>query len=969
MYLKSIKLKGFKSFADNTNILFNKEITAIVGPNGSGKSNIVDAVRWVLGEQSAKSLRASSGMSDVIFSGSKTRDELKKASVSLVFDNSDNYLNSEFNEVEIKREVYKTGENDYFINGAKVRLKDVHELFLDKGAGQNAFNIISQGNIVDIVNYKPLERRILFESAAGVLKYKKRKEEAIRKLDRTKINISSIRLVIDELSETVLPLKKQSEDAKKYLEIKDDLVNTEIALIANDIEEYNKRYNDLKYDLENLYDDLKKADSFVDLKDIEALKLENLKLDDNISKLNYELIKINDNLSTLNSDKLILEERSKFKIDKETINENILTLKNKEAQLKKDVNVYMHELNDLNKKSLDNKNSLSNLEDKLLSIKLNRTNTNNYMEDSEKRILFLKNKKEILEQNLLNKEGLPRSVRNILNNPLLKNIYNTIGGIIDIPIKYSTAINTALGFSSNFLVVKDFNAAKNAINYLKDNNLGRATFFPLDTIKSRYSNPNLNDNEFLGIASDLVEYDDKFRNIVENQLGNVLIVNDINSLNKIAKLTNYRYKIVSLDGDVSFPGGSISGGNESLNKDYKYELNKTINALNEEETKLNKLIKQYEEYNNEFINLNNKKESYYEETFKLNEIINNKTTTFNELKAEYESLEKELSSMDNIINNTLDKEIINLIDKISNLKEEKILLENNLLNLKDKKDDVQNNILTLENDYKIKNNEINNINSQTKEIEIELSKLEVKIENLLVNLSEEYELTYEAASEKYILDIDVNLARDKVKRLKRVMNKLGEVNTGSIKEYDRLKTRYEFLQQQEEDLLTSSEDLEEIILEMDEIMIDKFKESFEEVRVEYKKVFKDIFKGGRGDLYLTNPEDILNTGVEMIAIPPGKKITSTMALSGGEKSLAAISLLFAILNIKPVPFIILDEAEAALDEANVDLFGEYIREKQKNSQFILVTHKKRMMEYADVLYGVTMQESGVSKLVSAKLSD
>ncbi len=968
MYLKNIKLNGFKSFADKTTITFNNDITAIVGPNGSGKSNIVDAIRWVLGEQSVRSLRASTSMSDVIFSGSKTREELKKASVSLTFDNSDNYLNTEFEEVEIKRVVYKTGENEYFINATKVRLKDIHELFLDKGAGQNAFNIISQGNIVDIVNYKPLERRVLFESAAGVLKYKKRKEEANRKLERTKQNISSLKLVLDELAITIGPLKRQSEDAKKYLEIKDDLESTEISLITYDIEQLNNKYSDLKIELENLNDLLNSANNIIKLKDIEALKLENLKIEDEINNLNSKVILINKNKAVLTSDKIILEERSKYNENKTITNDNIIALRKEESELKKELNVLEHEITTLVSKYNSIVSDISNFEDKILNLKIKRTNLNSALEQNSKNILMFKNKIEILENNLENNVFLPKAVKSILENHRFSGVHNVIGKLIDVPIKYSKSIEIALGFASNFIVVNNFDVAKECISYLKEYNLGRATFFPLDTIKSRYVDVNIDDEDYYGIASDLVSFDLKYKNIVENQLGNVLIVKDLNSIKRISKNTNYKYKLVSLDGDISFPGGSVTGGREELSRNYNNDLKLAKEELKEKEINEAKLIKDYEAIDKEYISLNNQKEDLDVNSFKLGELLSLKRNTHKNLKEDYDNILKNINNLDNIINNKVEEELIKIINLISKDETELEITENLLDDLKNKKDSHIEKINSLEREYKEKVTEDNKINNKIKETEIEISKLEIKLDNLLVSLGEDYNLTYEAAREQCLELGDINLAREKATKLKKIFKTLKDINIGSIKEYERLNTRYEFLSNQKEDLLKSSQELENIIIEMDEIMIDKFRESFKKIKEEYKKVFKEIFNGGKADLYLTDPNDILTTGVEMVAIPPGKKLTSTIALSGGEKALAAISLLFAILNSKPVPFIVLDEAEAALDEANVELFGKYINKKQKESQFILITHKKKMMEYVDVLYGVTMQESGVSKLVGTKLT-
>ncbi len=479
MYLKSIKAIGFKSFADKTNIEFNKEITAVVGPNGSGKSNIIDAIRWVLGEQSVKSLRGSDVMSDVIFSGSSSRDALKKASVSLTFDNKDQYLKSDFEEVEIKREVYKTGENEYYINNVKVRLKDIHDLFLDTGAGQGAFNIISQGNITEIVNSKASERRVIFESAASVLKYKKRKEEALKKLDKTKSNLASIKLVIDELVTTVKPLKKQSEDAKKYLELKKEVEALEIALISHDIEESSNEFKDLELEINDLN---LKVNNFSNLKEsveIESAKLEIVKIDDEISKINTSIININDEISKLSSEKQITIERQKYSGSNVSINETLVKLKEEESELKKKIEVFKTEIEKLNSEKKDILKEVDEISNNLIMLKIKRTNINGTIDGYSKNILRIQNKMDILEHNISSGDIYPKSVRSILNNFKFTKVHNTIGNLIDIPADYQVAINITLGFAANFIVTDDFAAAKECINYLKLNDLGRATFFLL----------------------------------------------------------------------------------------------------------------------------------------------------------------------------------------------------------------------------------------------------------------------------------------------------------------------------------------------------------------------------------------------------------------------------------------------------------------------------------------------------------
>lgn len=976
MYLKSIKAQGFKSFADKLDLEINPGITGVVGPNGSGKSNIVDAVRWVLGEQSVKSLRGQSGMTDVIFSGSESRDPQKRAMVALTFDNNDNYLKSDFKEVEIKRVVYATGENEYYINNTRVRLKDVTDLFIDSGAGSNAFNIISQGNVTDIVNSKSVDRRVIFESAAGVLKYKKRKEESLRKLEKTEENLMRIKLVIDELAKTVEPLKEQSAVASEYLNFKNELESIDIALIAKEITDFNLEYNTLKNEIENLKDKLvtfKASD--VDEK-IESLKFKNLELENKINDKKEELLKITEDISTLNSEKKLTIERGKYEAKSEVVDANLLRLKEMSLNLDKTIAVSTKDVTDIEKSINNEREKIEEVKNELLVVKVKKSNSSNALMEANKSLFLLQNKIDILENNILSADNAPVSVRNILNNPRLHGIHNTIGKLIDIPDKYLIATDIALGGSANYIVVEDENAAMTAIDFLKERKLGRATFYPLNVIKSRFVNNDvINDIKsikgYIGILSDLINYDIKYKNIIENQLGQVIVVDNVKTLNTIGKLIDYKYRIVSLDGEILHVGGSITGGTSKKNSmlNEKNELAK----LKEDEQKLKidieNLTAEVQNYDKTLADLEEKEMVLNKYTILLNDELFNKKTNLSKIMEEYKEVQSELDGLNDLKSNKLDKHLEELLESISELTKSKEMLEKDIKNMSSEKQDVTDQINDLEHKQREYNNSYNALNNELKTKEVSVGKIEVKLDNLLETLNNEYNLTFESASLNYTLEMDYDIAKDRVNNLKREINKLGNVNIGAIEEYERVNKRYEFLTTQRSDLENASIELKDIISQMDDIMIDKFAKSFNAIKGEFSKIFKLMFKGGKGELELSDPNDLLNTGIEIIAIPPGKKINSPLSLSGGEKALTAICLLFAMLKIKPSPFVILDEAEAALDEVNVDMFGKYLNEEKDRSQFIVITHKKRMMEYADSLYGITMQESGVSKIVSAKLEE
>ena len=974
MYLKSIRAQGFKSFADKLDLEIHPGITGIVGPNGSGKSNIVDAVRWVLGEQSVKNLRGQNSMSDVIFSGSESREGQKRAMVALTFDNTDKYLHSDFAEVEIKRIVYSTGENEYFINNSRVRLKDITDLFIDSGAGSSAFNIISQGNVTDIVNSKSSDRRVIFESAAGVLKYKKRKEESLKKLEKTEENLTRIKLIITELSKTVEPLKEQSIVAKKYKEIKGELENIDIALIVRDINEINSEYSVLKTEIEGLKENLLTLKTSDIDAELEKLKLQNIELEDKINEKREELLRISDTLNSLNSEKQITLERQKYEVDNKKIDDNLLKLKEQELSLKKNIDVTARDVAEIEASIAEERKKGEEVKNRLLVLKVKRSNTNNSLMEKSKALYLLQNKIDILENNILNAENTPVSVRNILNNPRLFGIHNTIGKLIEIPERLVVALDVALGNAANYIVVDDDTAAINAIEFLKERKLGRATFFPLSIIKSRYVNKEVIDDiknihGYIGILSDMLTFDEKYRSIIENQLGQVIVVENANTLNVIGKLINYKYRIVSLDGEIQHAGGSITGGTSKKNSmlNEKNELNKLKDDYNKLNVLINSLTKELENYDKEIAEAEEREIVLDKYVILLNDELFNKKTSLSRITDEYNNLTSELAGMEDLKSNKLNDHLVDLLEQINKTSKDRDIINNDIKRIKREKDDIVDQINTLEKNMREANSNYNSVNNELKNKEVLSGKLEVKLDNLLDVLNDEYNLTYDYASVSYTLDMDPDLAREKVNNLKRELNSLGNVNLGSIEEYERLSKRYDFLNNQKSDLENSSSELKEIIEQMDDIMVEKFKKSFMDIKDAFADIFKLMFKGGRGELKLSDPDDLLNTGIDIIAIPPGKKINSPVFLSGGEKALTAICLLFAMLRVKPSPFVILDEAEAALDEVNVDMFGKYLSLEKMNSQFIVITHKKRMMEYCDSLYGITMQESGVSKIVSAKL--
>lgn len=979
MYLKSIKAVGFKSFADKIELDIKDGITCIVGPNGSGKSNILDAVKWVLGEQSVKTLRGTGSMSDVIFNGSKSRSPMSRASVALTIDNSNHYLKSEFNEIEVKRVVYRTGENEYYLNNAKVRLKDITDLFIDSGASRDAYNIISQGTVEDIVNSKPEARRVIIEEAAGVLKYKKHKEESLRKLEKTKDNLNTINLLISELETSLEPLRIQSIKAKKFNEYKDNLKNLEIALIVNDIKKINLEYNKLKArneELKSLIEELT-AKINKDTATLEVSKLSNLEVESTLNKLNQNLVELERQIADTNAKKTMILERKKLNSNNDATLNNVLNLKEEILSIGKNINSLEDEIKALNSKKDELKTTLDSIDNEELILRKNYVTESNEYNRKNKELLELNNKIDILNNNILNEVNIPLPVKSILNNPRLKGIYNTVGKLLTFDDAYMSAIETTLGASINYLVVDSETSVKQAINYLKEQRLGRATFLPLNIIKPKYLDSNIidslkNTTGFIDTAINLVKYDKAYDNIMQNLLATTIIVKDIDALNSIAKHLNYKYKVVSLDGDISYAGGSISGGakknSNSILKD-RYELTKLeTNKVNLEtnirviDTKINTLNQEQEE-------IKNKKNKVNNEYIELKETINRKNISLAELQSNYKDKENTIKNNEAILNNTVDIELDNILKSYYELNGKKDNLLRTIKDYKEKLETARGDLAELELNIKNKNHSLNKYNSEFNSNEITLGKYDVKLDNYLLTLNEEYTMTYEKALHEIDTNIDIETTRLQVSKLKSSIKDLGEVNLGSIAEFERVNERYTFLTTQKDDLVKSIEELETAIASLDEIMKERFKATFASVNMEFQKVFKILFRGGEGHLELTDKDNLLETGVEIIAQPPGKKLSSITLFSGGERTLTAISLLFAILNVKTVPFVILDEVEAALDEANVDVFGKYLETRKDKSQFIIITHKKRTMEYADTLYGITMQEEGVSKLVSVRMEE
>ena len=1181
MFLKRLDIIGFKSFADRIGVDFVPGVTAVVGPNGSGKSNITDAIRWVLGEQSAKSLRGSK-MEDIIFAGSDTRKALNFAEVSLTLDNQDQGIGLDYNEVSVTRRVSRSGESEFYINKQPCRLKDIIDLFMDSGLGREAFSIISQGKVEEILNSKAEDRRTIFEEAAGVLKYKNRKKKAEVKLFETQDNLNRVNDILHELESQVEPLKIQASMAKDFLEKKEELEKIEVALTVFEIEDLHQKWENLSKQLEEHQQEELKLSSDLQVKEAKIVETRDRisALDESITDLQNVLLHASEELEKLEGRKEVLKERKKNAAqNKEQLKTNITELTEKISQLQKNRDMQAESVNELGEqvhslqaklKEKQEKLQLftENIEEKIDSLKseyiellnqqagaknelkyidqqleqqerkssrLDSENTkyiqerqiaqskmeqiqslladfqkqladqvvafrdqqrkletvkNNY--EKQEKMLYqayqllqqAKSRKEMLEEMEEDYSGFFQGVKEVLKarDHKLKGIEGAVAELVTVPKEYETALETAFGGALQHIVVDTEQNARTAIQYLKQHSYGRATFLPLSVIKGRpLSAAQLssiqNHPSLIGTAVSLVRFESRYAEVMNNLLGNVVITKDLKGANELAKILQYRCRLVTLEGDIVNPGGSMTGGavkqktSSLLTRKGELEdlkaklvimeektasLEKTVKSLKEEvqvtDQQLDEIRKNGEElrlneqavkgelreaelgvkninerlaiydlekgqFSDEKNGLLKRKDELFNalETYQVNvteldtqivklteqktsDLTSKETLTneINDLKVEFASKNEQFTNIKERFTLTIE-DLEESEKKLALYTEDLSLLSSEMTNsssgeeqleaaakLKQQDKEATLQLITTRRqerlslvdvleDMELEAKELKRLHKGMivvlKDEEVKINRLDVELENRLTHLREEYLLSFEGAKEQYPLTIPVEEARKKVKLIKLAIEELGSVNLGAIEEYERVSERYEFLNEQKSDLQEAKDTLYQVIEEMDIEMKKRFEQTFNGIREHFEPTFRALFGGGRADLVLTVPEDLLNTGVEIVAQPPGKKLQNLGLLSGGERALTAIALLFSILKVRPVPFCILDEVEAALDEANVYRFSQYLKQYSKETQFIVITHRKGTMEEADVLYGVTMKESGVSKLVSVRLEE
>ncbi len=970
IFLKTIKAHGFKSFANPITINFNNNLIGIVGPNGSGKSNINDAIRWVMGEQSAKQLRGDS-MEDVIFNGSDLKKPMNMAEVTLIFLNHDRRFSLNFAEISITRRIYRSDRSgEYLINGERSRLKDVQKLAMEAGISKSSLSIISQGTVTKLAEAKPEELRDFLDEAAGVSKYKKHKQESLRKLMRTNENLEKISLLVNELEIQVKPLEKQANKASEFLKYKKDLEKIEVALLAQEIKKSNGLIKVDQEKLTTLNNDKTFLESEVTKLETKLNALNQIKFNSEkeINNFQKELNHVSESIQNLEIELVRREESAKNKISNSSLTNNEKEIKTLEREIKSSKN----KIDSLEERIKVIEINLSKLNDKIIN--LNKLEEDNQEElnnvNREKNII--ETKIELLNENLKEKSFLHPGVKIILKHKeSFKGIYDILMNLIDFKDDYKIAIENCLSHNFQYIVCQSADSAQKAVAFLKRNRAGKATFLPINNLIVRHikEDDNIiieNSPGFINFINNLIEINSKYKKAIDFLTNRIILVDNLKNAIELSKRLKSRYRIVTLEGDLIFPGGTINGGFSKS----KINSNKHIkNEIEKHNVKLKEIVEKFKILNSEKTTLNNDNLSVkekYQETYALFAQVreNHKLSllSFERLANKYEMISE------NKIN-----DIVNINDgerqKVSILYKRKDTLVTNIQSQR-------NNLLTnaqevqkLELKLTSGNSKIRQLVSQTSELKVLINKLDATINSNLLRLNNVYKLTFEHAIENYQLDIEIIIARKQVNELILKIEKIGNVNIDAISRYAEVKERYDHLLKNSNEIKAAKLEIEKAIKSMDELMLQQFSQMIIDVRLYFAKTFKVMFSGGKADLKYSDPENILDSGIEIIAQPPGKTVKSLTLFSGGEKSLIVISLLFAILESRHLPLVILDEAEAPLDEANVARYGSYLKNFAKHTQFIVVTHRPGTMECMEVLYGATMQSAGITKMVSVKLKD
>lgn len=966
MFLKRIELQGFKSFADKTVIQFDQDITGIVGPNGCGKSNVNDAIRWVLGEQSVKSLRSGTNMSDIIFSGSEYRKPVNMARVTLVFDNSTRVFDSDFDEIEITRQILRANnEASYFINKTPCRLKDINDLVMDTGLGKDSLSIITQGNISSFADAKPEDRRSLFEEAAGVAKYKKRKKVSLSKLEQTKENLDRLQDILDELERQIGPLEKQAKKAEKYISLRDKLSKIEISVLVEDIDQYNEKINQINkelFDIQAMHTS-ENAELLKQETRLENIRKEMYALDKQINELQGKYTKAMEENYQLERRKIEQDEKRKYMLkvaDKKARQKEIQAmLEEARFEYQDRHQRLMQAQQDLNNR----RNIVNDLKTKISKARYESDQANNILTQLQNRRQVLEN---MMKQPFAHQQGV-RSVMQAKNS--LSGVYGVVSELLIAHTDKALAVNAALGGSIYQIITKNEADARNAISFLKRNRSGRATFLPLSVCRPRKMNEQVitiasTSPGFLGFASECVDCKEIFDPVKERLLGNVIVVDTLQNANETAKRLRYAYKIVTLDGDIVHTGGSMTGGvtkNQSTPVTMRQELDTINSKIEGQKIKANSCLNETDILTQKLQKENDAIVTLQIELAKLENIYATKKAKYDSILAEYQELGVDIEENAELAQDDLVVQMSKMHAVLDSLSLE-------IQSLRQSRFDKGNDAEQLENQIRLVRREMNSKQSQIHNYEMEIVKVKTQLENALNRLSTDYEMTYEYALTKKE-DVEIESAKEEVIQLRQAISRLGNVNLDAPNEYKEVKERFDFMTSQKEDLEKASQQILAAIDEMDKTMISQFTEMFNKINAELDGVFKAMFGGGRASLSMVDPDDVLNTGIDIDVQPPGKMVKNIQTFSGGEKALIAISVLFAILKARTMPLCIFDEVEAALDQANVERFARYLSHYRGQSQFIAVTHRPGTMEQCDTLYGVTMQKDGVSKVLKVQLKD
>lgn len=966
MFLKRIELQGFKSFADKTVIQFDQDITGIVGPNGCGKSNVNDAIRWVLGEQSVKSLRSGTNMSDIIFSGSEYRKPVNMARVTLVFDNSTRVFDSDFDEIEITRQILRANnEASYFINKTPCRLKDINDLVMDTGLGKDSLSIITQGNISSFADAKPEDRRSLFEEAAGVAKYKKRKKVSLSKLEQTKENLDRLQDILDELERQIGPLEKQAKKAEKYISLRDKLSKIEISVLVEDIDQYNDKINQINkelFDIQAMHTS-ENAELLKQENRLESIRKEMYALDKQINELQGKYTKAMEENYQLERRKIEQDEKRKYMLQ-------VADKQARQKELQAMLEEARFEYQDRHQRLMQTQQDLNNRRNIVNDLKT-KISKARYESDQANNILIqLQNRRQVLENMMKQPFAHQQGVRSVMQaKNSLSGVYGVASELLIAHTDKALAVNAALGGSIYQIITKNEADARNAISFLKRNRSGRATFLPLSVCHPRKMNEQVitvasTSPGFLGFASECVDCKEIFDPVRERLLGNVIVVDTLQNANETAKRLRYAYKIVTLDGDIVHTGGSMTGGvtkNQSTPVTMRQELETINSKIEGQKIKADNCLDETEILTQKLQKENDAIVTLQIELAKLENIYATKKAKYDSILAEYQELGVDIEDSGELAQDDLVVQMSKMHAVLDSLSLE-------IQSLRQTRFDKGNEAEQLENQIRLVRREMSSKQSQIHNYEMEVVKIKTQLENALNRLSTDYEMTYEYALTKKE-DVEIERAKEEVIQLRQAISRLGNVNLDAPNEYKEVKERFDFMTSQKEDLEKASQQILAAIDEMDKTMISQFTEMFNKINAELDGVFKAMFGGGRASLSMVDPEDVLNTGIDIDVQPPGKMVKNIQTFSGGEKALIAISVLFAILKARTMPLCIFDEVEAALDQANVERFARYLSHYRGQSQFIAVTHRPGTMEQCDTLYGVTMQKDGVSKVLKVQLKD